>query len=209
MADQKVTALAEETAALTSDILYIVDDPGGTPISKKITIANLFAAKTGEIFLTAGGGWPSTTLGSSANTQTEYVTNDVDLFSLDFNQTTDEFAQWTVWMPDDWDAGTITAKFSWTAATGSGDVIWGLQGISYADSDPIDVAWGTAQVVTDTLLTAADIHYSPTTAAITLAGSPAAGELIQLRVYRDADAGGDNLTADARLLGVKVFYTRS
>lgn len=209
MADQKVTALAEETAALTSDILYIVDDPGGTPISKKITIANLFAAKTGEIFLTAGGGWPSTTLGSSANTQTEYVTNDVDLFSLDFNETTDEFAQWTVWMPDDWDAGTITAKFSWTAATGSGDVIWGLQGISYADSDPIDVAWGTAQVVTDTLLTAADIHYSPTTAAITLAGSPAAGELIQLRVYRDADAGGDNLTADARLLGVKVLYTRS
>lgn len=209
MADQKVTALAEETAALTSDILYIVDDPGGTPISKKITIANLFAAKTGEIFLTAGGGWPSTTLGSSANTQTEYVTNDVDLFSLDFNETTDEFAQWTVWMPDDWDAGTITAKFSWTAATGSGDVIWGLQGISYADSDPIDVAWGTAQVVTDTLLTAADIHYSPTTAAITLAGSPAAGEFIQLRVYRDADAGGDNLTADARLLGVKVLYTRS
>ncbi len=209
MADQKVTALAEETAALTSDILYLVDDPGGTPISKKITIANLFAAKTGEIFLTAAGGWPSTTLGSAANVQTEYGSNDVDLFSLDFDEDADEFAQWTVWMPDDWDAGTITAKFSWTAATGSGDVIWGLQGISYADSDPIDVAWGTGQTVTDTLLTAADIHYSPTTTAITLAGSPAAGELIQLRVYRDADVGGDTLTADARLLGVKVFYTRT
>ena len=43
MADEKVTALDALTDAITSDILYVVDDPGVTPISKKITIAKLFA----------------------------------------------------------------------------------------------------------------------------------------------------------------------
>lgn len=40
MANEKVTALAAITTATTDDILYIVDDPGGTPVSKKITFGN-------------------------------------------------------------------------------------------------------------------------------------------------------------------------
>ena len=41
MADQKATQLTELTTVADGDILYIVDDPGGTPISKKITKVNL------------------------------------------------------------------------------------------------------------------------------------------------------------------------
>ena len=41
MADQKLTALNAITAATTDDILYIVDDPLGTPVSRKITFDNL------------------------------------------------------------------------------------------------------------------------------------------------------------------------
>ena len=41
-ADTKVTALTELTAIADADILYIVDDPGGSPLSKKITVINLF-----------------------------------------------------------------------------------------------------------------------------------------------------------------------
>jgi hypothetical protein len=44
MADTKTTALTELASAAATDILYIVDDPGGTPLSKKITVANLHAA---------------------------------------------------------------------------------------------------------------------------------------------------------------------
>jgi hypothetical protein len=164
---------------------------------------------TGEIFLTAAGGWPSTTNGCADATKNEYTTNDEDLYSLDFDPDSDEYAQWSVWMPDNWDAGTVTAKFCWTAASDSGDVIWGLQGRSYANDDPIDAAWGTAQTVTDTLIATDDIHYTSATAAITLAGTPAAGELVQFRAYRDADAGGDTLGADAQLIGIKCYYTRS
>lgn len=167
------------------------------------------ASGGGEIMLSAAGGWPSTTSGCAANAKTEHGTNDIDLYTLDFDATADEYAQWTVWMPDDWDGGTVTAKFCWTAASGTGDVIWALQGRSYANDDAIDQAWGTAQTVTDTLLATGDIHYTSETGDITLAGTPAAGELVQLRVYRDADAAGDTLAADARLIAVKLYYTRS
>lgn len=43
--DTKVSALPEVTSPAVSDILYAVTDPGGTPASKKLTIANLFAAE--------------------------------------------------------------------------------------------------------------------------------------------------------------------
>lgn len=162
---------------------------------------------TGEIFLTAAGGWPSTTNGCATNTKNEYPTNDVDLYSLDFDGASAEYAQWSVWMPDDWNGGTVTADFIWTAASGSGTVIFGLQGRSYANDEAIDQAWGTAQEATDTLLAVDDFHFSPTTAAITLAGTPAAGEFVQFRAYRDGAT--DTHAADARLLGIKVYYTRA
>lgn len=41
MTDTKVSALTAITSATTDDLLYIVDDPGGTPASKKITFDNL------------------------------------------------------------------------------------------------------------------------------------------------------------------------
>lgn len=162
-----------------------------------------------EMFLSSAGGWASATNGCAANTKVEFGTNKVNVYTLDFDSSADEFAEWSIWMPDDWSGGTLTAKFLWTASSGSGDVIWGIQGRSFANDEAIDQAWGSAQTVTDTLLATGDIHITSATAAITLAGTPAGGEFVQFRVYRDADAGGDTLGADARLLGVKLTYTRT
>lgn len=153
--------------------------------------------------LTPATGHPSTTAGCSAATVTESATNKVNLKTFDFDQTTQEHAEWSVWMPDDWGAGTVTAKFAWTAASGTGTVTWGIQGRSYADDDAIDQAAGTAATVTDTLLATGDIHITSATAAFTLTGA-GAGELVQLRVYRDIS---DTLNADARLIAVKLYYT--
>lgn len=40
MADKKLTELDEITSATADDLVYLVDDPAGTPLSKKITVAN-------------------------------------------------------------------------------------------------------------------------------------------------------------------------
>ena len=44
MADSKVTQLTALTTTAGTDLLYIVDDATGTPVSKKISINNLFGA---------------------------------------------------------------------------------------------------------------------------------------------------------------------
>ena len=46
MADTKLTALTALASASSDDLLYIVDDPAGTPASKKITFANVQASIT-------------------------------------------------------------------------------------------------------------------------------------------------------------------
>jgi len=58
MADAKITALTENTTPLTTDILPMVDDPAGTPLTQKITISNLVRASnmSGSISLIAQTG---------------------------------------------------------------------------------------------------------------------------------------------------------
>jgi hypothetical protein len=155
--------------------------------------------------------WPSTTSGAGVNTKKEYTTNDQDLYNLPFDAGTDEFAQATVVMPSDWDAGTVTAAFYWSKdGTGTGDVVWTCEGRSYGDNEAVDQAWGTAQSVTDSATATDDaVFISAATSAITLSGTPAAGELVQFRVSRDANAGGDTLAGDALLLGVMIAFTRT
>lgn len=41
MADRKVSQLQSHTLPAAEDLLYIVDNPNGTPVSKKITVKNL------------------------------------------------------------------------------------------------------------------------------------------------------------------------
>ena len=48
MADEKVTALAENTAPVSADLLYLVDDPGGAPASEKLQLTNLLKFLTGQ-----------------------------------------------------------------------------------------------------------------------------------------------------------------
>lgn len=164
--------------------------------------------ETGEIMLSAAGGWPSTTNGCATNAKNEYATNKQDVYTLDFDQASNEYAQWSVLMPDDWDGGVVAARFVWTADSGAGSVAWGLQGVAYNDSDVIDAAWGSPRTVLDGLIATGRSHFTDLTNAITIAGTPIGGSFVQFRVFRDTSIG-DNLSADAKLKSVKLYYTRT
>jgi len=161
-----------------------------------------------NVWIPASAWIPRTTTGAGIDSR-EQSTNKINTDELLFDAGTDEFAQAMIVMPSNWNAGTVTAKFHWTASTGSGDVVWGLQGRAYANDDALDQAMGTAQTATDTLTATNDVDISPATSAITLGGTAASGNPVIFQVYRDADAAGDTLGADARLLGVEISYTAS
>ena len=44
MADKRITELTEDTSPTLDDLIVTVTDPGGTPVTKKVTLANLLAA---------------------------------------------------------------------------------------------------------------------------------------------------------------------
>ena len=57
MADKKITQLDALTSVTSDDLFLVVDDPSGTPTSKKVTAANV-AASIAAIGLNAGGSNP-------------------------------------------------------------------------------------------------------------------------------------------------------
>lgn len=158
-----------------------------------------------DLFISASAMWPRTTNPCSDLTKTEIATSLFNIQSLDFDQTTQEFAQFQIVLPRKWDNGTVTAVFYWTAASGSGDVQWGISGGAYSNDDALTVAFGTPQTVDDTLIATNDLHITSATSAITLAGTPADADFLAFQISRNP--ASDTLSGDAKLLGVSIRVT--
>ena len=160
------------------------------------------------IWVDAGAMVPTVTAGAQAGTE-ELATNDVMVDYFAFDTSTDEKVQFKCVMPEQWDLGTLKAKFYWkTSNTDTGDVAWFIQAVAHEDSGALDTAFGTAvSVVTADdvgLGTDNDLHITAATTAMTVAGSSVAEELVMFQIYRDVSA--DNYNADAHLLGVNIQY---
>ena len=150
---------------------------------------------------------PSESNGCGSITSVETSSGRPDLIVLDFDKDSDEFAHFSVAMPKSWNEGTITFQAYWTSSsTNTGTVAWAMSGVSVGDNDTIDVNYGTEVVATAKAHsgTAEDLNISAVSGNLTVANA-AADELAFFEIFRDVSA--DDHTADARLLGVKIFYT--
>ena len=176
---------------------------------------NLLSSKGGTIgkhtiYVPAAAMRPESSNGCSAMTDHVTTSGRPDIMGLLFDGASDEHAQFSVAFPKGWNEGTVTfrafsAVTDAAATDGSDTVSWGLQGLSVADDASIDQAYGTAVVVTETTSgTVEDIAVSAESGAVTIA-SVAADTLTFFRVFRDVSA--DNMTEDAVLLGIQIFYT--
>jgi len=150
----------------------------------------------------------ATTSGPAA-AQFETATNDINFMVLDFDATADEHAHFNICMPKSWNEGTVTFQVWWTTtATGTTGVAWGLQAVALSDNEASDASWGTAIVVTDDAQSAAgEILVSAESSAVTIGGTPAAGDICFFRIFRDVSDANDDMTEDARLIAIKLIYT--
>src|SRR6185295_9769716 len=100
MADTKGSALTALTALTTDDLFIVVDDPGGTPVTKKITVANVTAAQADQ------------ETGTSA---VKFVTPSVQQYHP---------SACKVWAAISGDGATLQASYNVTSITdtGAGDV---------------------------------------------------------------------------------------
>lgn len=149
-----------------------------------------------------------TTNGPSAGS-VEMGTNKNMFITKDFDTTTQEFVQFEVWFPKSWNLGTVTFQPQWShAATVTNfGVVWGLAGVAFGNTDVGDAAFGTAVTSTSTGGVTNSRYLGPESAAITIAGTPTAGDTVMFQLNRTVADGSDTLGVDARLHGCRVFFT--
>ena len=164
-----------------------------------------------SIFVPSAAMRPTVSNGCATITDAETTRGRPDMQVLDFDASADEHAQFQIALPKQYNGSTITYQVYWTStATDTDGVSWALQGVACSDSDSIDVSYGTAVVGDDQNLSAAeDLCVSAESGAVTIAGSPAAGDMSFFRIFRDVSDSNDTAAEDARLIGVKLFITTS
>ena len=177
------------------------EDSSGTVSAVKI-------AGTETIFIPAQAMFGTTTNGADAQA-VETTATKPELKVLDFDASTAEYAQFSIAMPKSWNLGTVTYQVFWSPGdTDTGDCIFGLQGVGVAEGGTADVTFPTGTEVTDAGIgTVEDVQMTDVSGAMTIKDTPADDDYTFFQLYRDAADGSDTFTGDARVLGIKLFYT--
>ena len=183
-------------------------NPKGTGTLKSGTAAVKIAGKETK-WIPAVAMYPSST-GGAPDPETVEITSDANrpvLKTIAFDKDSDEYAQFAVAFPKSWNEGTVTFQPFFTAnTTNTGTALFILKGVAISDDGAISTDFGTGQGTAKAHSgTAYDLDVGAESSAITIAGSPAAGDQIFFAIFRDVS--GDDLSADALLLGVKMHFT--
>jgi len=172
---------------------------------------NSLAIKTAgkeSIWIPSGAMYPSTTNGCAPIAQVQTTALRPDLKVLDFATGADEFAQFSIAFPKSWNEGTVTFQPYWTVTgTNTGTVAWQLAACSVSSDGNLSLQFGT-RIATTALAhsgTSNDLMVSVESGALTIAGSPAVDDQCFFQINRDTSA--DAQSGDARLLGLKLFFT--
>ena len=195
--------------ALGTTTAIAVDENAVVNFANTPTVASAEVKFAGveTIWIPAVAMYPNSTNGCADIEQVE-LSNGPEIKVLDFDPSSDENAQFAIAMPKSWNEGTVTFQAYFTVTgTNTGTVAWGLSGVALSDNDSINTAFGTNVVATAKAHsgTSNDLNVTAESGAVTIAGTPAVGDQCYFQIMRDVSA--DNQSGDARLLGIKMFFT--
>jgi len=199
--------LAAISTSTTDSNIDLNINPLGTGVLKSGTAA-VKVAGTETIFIPAQAMFGTTTNGADAQA-VETTALRPELKVLDFDASTAEYAQFSIAMPKSWNLGTVTYQVFWSPSnTNTDNCIFGLQGVGVAEGGTADVTFPTGTEVTDAGIgTIEDVQMTAVSGAMTIKDTPADNDYTFFQLYRDAADGSDTFTGDARVMGIKLFYT--
>jgi len=133
--------------------------------------------------------------------------------TVKFGTVYDESCEFDLVLPDDWDKGSMKAKFLWTvndsSASANTNVKWAIGCISTADGGAVSTAPTTFTDVTDAISQVNNLQRTVATAAFSPDGTTGDGNLLHFVVKRNnAGPPSSPLTKDALLLGVWIQFAR-
>ena len=213
--DTDLMTVASGVLTVAGEVSMTTLDIGGTNVTSTAAelnkldgVGTLKQAGLETIYVPASAMYPNTTAGCAELAQVE-LSNGPELKCLDFDASSDENAQFTVCFPKSWNEGTVTFQAFWTVTgTNTGTVAWGLSGASFADNADINGSdgFGTNVVATAKAFsgTSNDMTVSAVSGNVTIRNA-AADTMTYFQVMRDVSA--DSQTGDARLLGIKLYFT--
>lgn len=162
------------------------------------------------IWCGAGGMRPKTTGGPSADGYDPNTTPNVSLDILNFDSTTPEFAYFSMIPDENWDLGTLKAKFPWTTLstnTTNVNVNWYIAAAACGDNTNLSNIVMTNYVnVVDATQGANFVNLTAASPALTVGGTPALGKPVFFVIKRDIGTMANNVPADAGLHGVWIQY---
>lgn len=121
--------------------------------------------------------------------------------TLDFDQTTQETCYFAIPLPPSVTPAIMKLDIWWTAATGSGAVVWEASRRSPADNEVLDATTTPSAItdtVTDTLLATGKVHKC--SIVFTTPTDSVAGDLLIIKFSRLPANASDTLTGDAQLI---------
>lgn len=191
----ELTAYASDTVTFTNKTMDVEGAGNVFTIPRRIWLP-----AAGCNNATAGGVWDLPT-SNPAVPACKTGTN-TQMGVMDFADGSNLSAQVTYVLPTTW-TGAVDARIKWLTSATSGSVVWQLSTICVADAETDDPAFNTASTVTDAAKGTTLQTNDATITGVTTTGC-AAGELMHLKIQRDAAHASDNLAATARLIGVEL-----
>ena len=184
------------------------DFSGNVSLTLPTTTGTITSTGKQTMWIPAAAMYPREDSGCAALAKVDLGTNVPDLNILDFDPSSDEFAEFSVAPPKAWNDGTVTFQAYFTVAgTNTGTVKWELEGVGYGDNDQLTgTTYGSpiGPAAKAHSGTADDLNITAESGAVTIANA-ASGDLVYFRISRDIS--DDTQTGDARLIGIKLFFT--
>ncbi len=181
---------------------------GSLLVATDATVEGEFAVTgidtTWRVSLSAREGWPAINEGCSAPTQIQVgVFPRLNLYVMDFDKDIQEYGNWNVFLPEDYDGRSLLMRVYWTATVGTAGVVRFRPHCQCFDDGSTIADTASDGAIEDTFIAINTVHRFEKTLTLVNGGGR---KLLIVGLRREAGAATDTFDADARVIGIELSY---